>query len=107
VAGVAPYDDLMEELDSENMLLLESRGDEPPYNATSWEAVWVKVGELYQTSTGAQSLSTGLFQAPLGLLYLYNYGSAMQAGPTPPFAESRLSVSVLPGTYKGVHSDAL
>lgn len=106
-AGVAPYDDLMPELNTENMLLLESRGDQPPYNATSWEAVWVKVGELYQTSTGAQSLSTGLFQAPLGLLYLYNYGSAMQAGPTPPFNESRLSVSVLPGTYKGVHSDAL
>lgn len=106
-SGTAPYDDLLEELDTENMANLQYRGDVPPYNGDSFDAYWIKVGELYQTTGGAQSLSTGLFQAPLGLIYLYNYGSAMQVGPTPPLSSTRLSVSVLPGTYKGVHSDAL
>lgn len=107
VGTPSPYDDLMAELDTENMTNLQYRGDLPPYNGDSFDAYWIKVGELYQTAGGAQSLSTGLFQAPLGLLYLYGYGTAMAAGPTLPLTESRLQVSVVPGGYKGVHSDAL
>lgn len=105
--GTAPYDDLIEEADTENMGNLQYRGDIPPYNGDSFDAYWIKVGELYQTAGGAASLSTGMFQAPLGILYLYGYGTAMGAGPTEPLTESRLQVSCMPGSYKGVHSDAL
>lgn len=105
--GVAPYDDLLEELDTENMDNLVERGDVPPYNGDNFDGYWIKVGELYQTTGGAQSLSTGLFQVPLGLIYLYNYGTSMGGGPTEPLTQARLAVSVMPGTYKGVHSDAL
>jgi len=108
VAGVSPYDDLTEELDTENMLLLQSRGDQPPYNGDTWEAVWVQVGELHSNPSGAQTSTTGFFQAPLGLVALAGDVSAYltsEGGLT--IDRPRVTVNVMPGTYKGVHADAL
>lgn len=105
-AGVTPYDDLTEELDTENMLLLQSRGDQPPYNAISWEAVWTQVGELHSNNAGNQQATTGFFQAPLGLVLLVGDVSAhLDGGLTTD--RPRVTVNVMPGTYKGVHADAL
>jgi len=87
-------------------LLLQSRGDQPPYNAISWEAVWTQVGELHSNNAGNQQATTGFFQAPLGLVLLVGDVSAhLDGGLTTD--RPRVTVNVMPGTYKGVHADAL
>ena len=105
-AGVNPYDDLLEEADTENMEFLQKRGDLPPYNGDSFDAVWVQVGELYNDATGAQSLATGVFQAPLGVFFCTGAGAGISGGAIQTDVP-RVTVEVVPGTYKGVHADAL
>lgn len=109
VATPKPYDDLTAELDSENMSNLQYRGDLPPYNGDSFDAYWVQVGELYVSSSGAQSLSTGMFQAPLGLVLVTGPGGTGMADIDGGINidKVRLNVHVAPGTYKGVHTDAI
>lgn len=105
----SPYDDLTAELDTENMANLQYRGDVPPYNGDSFDAYWVQVGELYVDATGAQSLSTGLFQAPLGVVLLTGPGGTgfgdIDGGVN--IDRARVNLHVAPGSYKGVHVDAL
>jgi hypothetical protein len=107
--GTAPYDDLTAENDTENMGHLQYRGDVPPYNGDSFSAYWVQVGELYVNAQGAQSLSTGMFQAPLGVVLLTGPGGAgfgdIDGGVN--IDKARLNLHVAPGNYKGVHVDAL
>lgn len=109
VSGTAPYDDLTAENDTENMANLQFRGDAPPYNRDSFDGYWVQVGELYVDATGAQSLSTGLFQAPLGVVLLTGPGGTgfgdIDGGVN--IDRARLNLHVAPGNYKGVHVDAL
>lgn len=105
-AGVNPYDDLLEEADTENMEFLQKRGDLPPYNGDSFDAVWVQVGELYNDASGAQSLATGVFQAPLGVFFMTGADAAIIDGNVQT-DRARVTVEVVPGTYKGVHADAL
>jgi hypothetical protein len=109
VSGTAPYDDLTAENDTENMANLQFRGDSPPYNRDSFDAYWVQVGELYVNAQGAQSLSTGMFQAPLGLVLLTGPGGSgfgdIDGGVN--IDKARLNLHVAPGNYKGVHVDAL
>lgn len=105
--GVAPYDDLLEESDTENEQFLQTIGDEPPYNAQSWEAVWVQVGELHSNANGAIQSTTGYFQAPLGLIAIVGPCDAYISEGTLSNDRSRVTVNVLPGNYKGVHADAL
>lgn len=108
-SGTAPYDNLTAENDTENMANLQFRGDVPPYNGDSFDAYWVQVGELYVNAQGAQSLSTGMFQAPLGVVLLTGPGGAgfgdIDGGVN--IDRARLNVHVAPGGYKGVHVDAL
>ena len=107
--GVAPYDNLTAENDTENMANLQYRGDVPPYNGDSFDAYWVQVGELYVNAQGAQSLSTGMFQAPLGVVLLTGPGGTgfgdIEGGIN--IDQARLNLHVAPGNYKGVHVDAL
>lgn len=108
-SGTAPYDDLTAENDTENMANLQYRGDVPPYNGDSFDAYWVQVGELYVDASGAQSLSTGMFQAPLGVVALTGPGgngfADIDGGIN--IDRPRVNVHVAPGNYKGVHVDAL
>jgi hypothetical protein len=105
-SGVAPYDDLIEEADTENMGNLQFRGDVPPYNGDSFDAYWVQVGELHSSPSGNQSATTGFFQAPLGLVLCVGAVDAhIDGGLT--IDRTRVTVNVMPGSYKGVHSDAL
>lgn len=102
-SATSPYNDLIGNLDNENMVHLESRGNQPPYNQTSWDAVWVRVGQLLISATGTQTVSTGVFQAPLGLVLLSGYGTAAEgigAGPN-------ATIHVVPGNTKGVLTTAL
>lgn len=108
-SGVAPYDDLTHQNQTENMANLQFRGDVPPYNGDSFDAYWVQVGELYVDASGAQSLSTGLFQAPLGVVLItgpQGLGMADIDGGLN-IDKPRINVHVAPGNYKGVHVDAL
>lgn len=105
-AGVNPYDDLLEEADTENMEFIQKRGDLPPYNGDSFDAVWVQVGELYNNPSGAQSLATGVFQAPLGVFFCTGANAGINNGALQTDVP-RVTVEVVPGTYKGVHADAL
>lgn len=110
VSGTAPYDDLTAENDTENMANLQFRGDAPPYNRDSFDAYWVQVGELYVDATGAQSLSTGMFQAPLGVVLFTGPGGTGFGDVGDGLINidrARLNLHVAPGNYKGVHVDAL
>lgn len=91
------YDGVRSELEEENMASLLSRGNAPPYNPDTWNVVWVKVGELYQSADGNSSKSTGFFEAPLGLIYIPNHAAT----------STNISLKVKAGTYKGVAAEAI
>lgn len=105
--GVAPYDDFREESDTENMQFLQTVGDEPPYNALGFDALWTQVGELHSNNAGNQQATTGFFQAPLGLVLLVGVVDASIEGGSLTIDRTRVTVNVLPGAYKGVYADAL
>lgn len=86
------YDDALAEMETANIDDLLQRGNVPPYNPDTWDAVWVKVGNLYQTAAGTQRLTTGFFEAPLGLIYLPGYVATSNI----------LQLEVASGNYKGV-----
>ena len=89
------YDGVDALMESENQANLLLRGNSPPYATDTWNVVWVKVGELYQTSGGNSSKSTGFFEAPLGLILLPNYSAA---------GSTNISLKVKAGKYKGVQA---
>lgn len=97
-APLGGYDGLVSDLQTENQVDLLERGNEPPYNRLVMNIRWIKVGELYQTAGGAQSLSTGLFAAPLGIVYLKGLNSS-DAG--------NVRLHLAPGEYKGVMASAI
>jgi len=81
---------------------LLDKGNLPPYDAltTGTPPVWVKVGTLYvDTTSGASQMSTGFFEAPLGLIWMPTL-----AIPTPSDEESDLILECAAGDYKGVYS---
>ena len=76
---------------------LQNRGNAPPYNPDSLDgdSLLRKVGSI-GSNTGAQRLSTGFFDAPLGLIVLVATGTVA--------AEDFYEVEVQSGDYKGVHA---
>ena len=109
-SGTAPYDDLTHQNQTENMAHLVYRGDVPPYNGDSFDAYWVQVGALYVDASGAQSLSTGMFQAPLGVVLFTGPGGSGFGYVGDGLINNdraRLNQHFAPGNYKGVHVDAL
>lgn len=88
------YNDVNADVAQPNMEDLLNRGNKPPYDSTTWNVVWVKVGELYQSAAGAQSRSTGYFDAPLGLIYMPGYAAT----------ETAITLQVKAGKYKGVQA---
>lgn len=91
------YDGVRAAVETENVAALQFRGNEPPYNPDTWDVVWIKVGELYQTTGGNSSKSTGFFEAPLGLIYMPNHAAT----------SANITLKVKPGKYKGVHGVTL
>lgn len=91
------YDGVRSAMEAENIAALQARGNAPPYNTDTWNVVWVKVGELYQTAGGSSSKSTGFFEAPLGLIYLPNHAATA----------ANISLRVKAGKYKGAQAVAL
>jgi len=94
--GAGPYDDLEADASAVEMDALQDRGNLPPYAATTLPSVWTKVGSLEQGAAGAQKLSTGMFEAPCGLICIVATGGTMNA------ADNLISVEFASGDYKGV-----
>ncbi len=95
VPAAGGYDNVNAEIDTPNMEDLLNRGNAPPYNPDTWNVVWMKVGELYRTASGTQSVSTGYFDAPLGIIYLPNYAQT---------TNGVLRLEVKSGKYKGLQA---
>jgi len=98
--GDVPYDSLMADDSAAMGALLQSQGNEPPYDATGVgaDSPWVRVATL---STGSsQKLSTGFFKAPCGLVIVNNAAAV-------PVAEQFLQWEVRSGDYKGVSAPSM
>lgn len=94
----AGYDGADATLDGQNVAHLNNKGDLPPYNQTNFpSAQFVQVGSLYRLIGGNQRLSTGFFDAPLGMVWILQ----PSADGTP-----LLEMEVKAGKYKGVHMEA-
>ena len=94
----AGYDGADATIEGSNIEALNNRGDLPPYNNTNFpSAQFVQVGSLYRTAGGNQRLSTGFFDAPLGMVWIVQ---------STPDATPLLEMEVKAGNYKGVHMEA-
>lgn len=98
-----PYSGIVNDADEANYDLLRVRGEEPPYSSTANTSLWTKVCTLQETATGGQKLSSGYFDAPLGLVILVS--SAFTSGGAPREI-TPLTLSYQKGNYKGVHAPA-
>ncbi len=95
--GAGPYDDLEADASAVEMEALQARGNAPPYAASAFPSIWVKIATLSVGAAGNQKLSTGYFDAPCGLVYV-----SVTGGQTLDSLGNSLSVTVQSGDYKGV-----
>lgn len=94
------YDGINSENDGENYTILRSNGAAPPYSTSSDSGAFVKVGELKTNTNGSQKLSTGYFDAPLGIVILVSTGFTVS---DPAIVRNLpITVSFQSGNYKGV-----
>jgi hypothetical protein len=92
-----PYGGMVENLDEANYDILRQNGAVPPYDDEADTNLWTKVATLKQTTPGeAIKLSTGFFEAPLGLVVLIS--SAF----TTSLSYHGMSIIFQAGDYKGV-----
>ena len=94
--GAGPYDDLEADASAVEMQALQERGNLPPYSATGFPSIWVKVATLTVGANGNQKISTGFFDAPCGLVYLSATGTNFDD------LNNGISLTVQAGDYKGV-----
>lgn len=99
-AGAGGYVGMLADSDAAAIADLQAQGDNPPYaNPNFATNIWVKVATLTNSSTGSQRLSTGMFEAPCGFVWIKS--------PTPTFADGQLTVELKSGKYKGVHGASM
>lgn len=99
--STGPYSGLLPNLDAQAAAAISDEGNHPPYKADGFESgIWVKVGTLH-LATGRQTVSTGFFKAPLGLIALEGIATI-----TPENAVN-VSVEMKGGDYKGVMSHSM
>ena len=94
-----PYDPLSQDTIDFTMSHLKEDGNLPPYDDMSggaaYDRKWIYIGALSTQLSGAQRLSTGFFEAPLGIVAVQGYNAAT-------FADANLKLILKPGKYKGV-----
>lgn len=95
------YDGVNALVDSANIDRLSNKGNFPPYHATDiTDRIYVCQGTLFRQASGAQKMSTGYFDAPLGLVWIVRDNvSEFTAAP-------EFLLEVAAGSYKGVRMDA-
>lgn len=92
-----PYAGLVENLDEANYDILRQNGAVPPYDELAETSLWHKVGTIKQvTPDGVTKLTTGFFEAPLGLVILVSPAFTTSVTHHP------LTVTFQAGDYKGV-----
>ena len=89
-----PYDGLQPGVQESQMDDLVGRGNNPPYNASTFGSQWMKVATLRNDGNGSQRLTTGFFNAPCGLVVLRTptIGTVITG---------QVSLTVKAGQYKG------
>lgn len=100
VSTSMPYADLKEDVDEANYDLLRVRGEFPPYATQATNDLYVKVTTLKETGTGVQKLTSGYFEAPLGVVILVSSGF-IASGTA---AEQPINVHFQKGDYKGINA---
>lgn len=98
--GDMPYESLLADSLTVEAAALQTDGQDPPYGATTFPNVWVKVGELTVGTAGQTKLSTGFFSAPCGLFAIRTSGGVDISGD----AGNNISIEVKSGDYKGVRA---
>ena len=103
VQSTAAYGDLDSDLNDTEIATVTARGNDPPYavNDSHPANPWRKVGVIH-SDTGGQRLTTGYFDAPLGIVVIV--GAAAHKTFT---QGSELTIEVKAGDYKGVHATSL
>lgn len=97
-----PYRNIQEDTDENNYDLIKEIGDAPPYRATSNTDMWQQVAYIGETGSGVQKLTTGFFDAPLGIVVLVSAGFvASQTNVDHP-----LTLTCQKGDYKGIKAPA-
>ncbi len=101
--GDMPYDDLMADDDATMAGLLQTSGNEPPYDAVgvNSQATWVKVATLNATTAGSK-LSSGFFRAPCGFVLISGGAGGLEVPEI-----SKLQWTAKAGDYKGVSAPSL
>lgn len=94
--GAGPYDDLEADSSAVEMQALQDRGNLPPYSATGFPSIFVKIATLTVGASGNQKISTGFFDAPCGLVYMKATGTNFDD------LNNGISLTVQSGDYKGV-----
>lgn len=97
------YAGVSENVDEANYDLLRDVGENPPYSAAADDEIWHKVCTLKAGTDGNQKLSSGFFDAPLGIVILR---SATGFLPGVAVADLGCTVSFQKGNYKGVKAPA-
>lgn len=94
----AAYSGLDDDVQDASRQHLSTAGNAPPYDSNSLDAnfLWRKVGIVKGHSNGVQKLTTGFFDAPLGVILVKT--SDQQA--------LEMEVEVAAGDYKGVHGES-
>ena len=100
LSGMA-YDDLNTNVDAAMMNILETHGDNPPYDkdGVNKDNAFVKIATLNSNSPNAQKLSTGFFDAPCGVILIIQTSFEDIA--------EKYTLSVQSGDYKGVNAPSL
>jgi hypothetical protein len=100
LSGMA-YDDLNTNVDAAMMNILETHGDNPPYDrdGVNKDNAFVKIATLNSNSPNAQKLSTGFFDAPCGLILIIQTVAED--------IREKYTLTVQSGDYKGVNAPSL
>lgn len=97
--GDMPFEGLQADSSTVEAAALQTRGQDPPYGATAFNGIWVKVGEMTVGTAGQTRLSTGYFHAPCGVFAIKAVGGT---GNIDTDAGDNISLEVKSGKYKGV-----
>lgn len=102
ISNDVPYNVLDEDLNDDNVAHLMGAGNDAPYHGQPDDSdrLWVKIGTLGTAAPGVQRLTTGYFEAPLGLIALQGYTEAVAA-------DSKLTLCYKAGNYKGISARSM
>lgn len=95
-ANISAYGGLDDDNDDGSRGHLQTAGNSPPYDKDSLgiDTLFRHVGNIGAT-TGTQKMSTGFFEAPLGMILVVNTGNAI----------GTYEVEIASGDYKGVTAE--